>query len=287
MFPITEIPSKLGIDLIVKGLSLSKLSLALLTLLLAPASCLKPISVDAKEITFMPTTSQIFGLTPQEKAAAVFTAAGEAGPGKDALGVLQTILTRKFKSGGNIANLVKAPQQFVANDRYSLQQVTNPEYGQKVHGSRYRQIEQMMEDPMQMAQGFQSGQGATQFRGQALLGNKQKGDIMFDPKGNFYFQTNPGLAKTLSERLKKGAGTTGEPQAQAPTQAQAVPTQSQPGGNTYIILGAEGKPEPADFLSGYVNQLLNPKTQIKSSIDPTAMLMAAVNQTPNYFGSEA
>ena len=226
----------------------------------------------------MPTTSEILGLTPQEKAAAVFTAAGEAGPGKDALGVLQTILTRKFKSGGNVANLVKAPQQFVANDRYSLQQVTNPEYGQKVHGTRYRQIEQMLEDPAQMAQGFQAGQGATQFRGQALLGNKQKGDIMFDPKGNFYFQTNPGLAKTLSEKLMKGEGTVGEPQAQAP---------SQPGGNTYIILASGKKSEPADFLSDYINRAFGSTPKLTSSVDPTAMLMAAVNQTPNYFGDEA
>jgi hypothetical protein len=36
-----------------------------------------------------------------------------------------------------------------------------------------------------------------------------------------------------------------------------------------------------------VSKLLSAKLQIKPSIDPTAMLMAAVNQTPNYFGSEA
>lgn len=229
----------------------------------------------------MPTTSQIFGLTPQEKAAAIFTAAGEAGPGKDALGVLQTILTRKFKTGGNIANLVKAPQQFVANDPYSLQQVTNPEYGQKVHGARYRQIEQLLEDPAQMAQGFQAGQGATQFRGQALLSAKKKGDIMFDPKGNFYFQTNPGLAKTLSERLLKGAGTTGEPQAQAPTQTQ-------PGGDTYVILASGKKSDPADFLSDYINSAFGTAPKLTSSIDPTSALMAATGfgQTPKYFDSD-
>ena len=226
----------------------------------------------------MPTTSEILKLTPQEKAALVFTTSGEAGPGKDALGVLQTIITRKFKSGGNIANLVKAPQQFVANDRYTLQQVTNPEYGQKVYGARYRQIEQMLEDPMQMAQGLQTGQGATQFRGQALIGNKQKGDIMFHPKGNYFYQTNPGLANTLSEKLRKGAGTVGEPQAQAP---------SQPDGNTYVILASGKKPEPADFLADYINSAFGSTPKLTSSVDPTAMLMAAVNQTPNYFGDEA
>jgi hypothetical protein len=96
-----------------------------------------------------------------------------------------------------------------------------------------------------------------------------------------------GQYKQFLPEAQKATSSLGLPQAQAPTQTQEVTTQSQPGGNTYIILGAKGQSEPADFLSGYVNQLLNAKTQIKSSIDPTAMLMAAVNQTPNYFGSEA
>ena len=95
----------------------------------------------------MPTTSQLLGLTPSQKAAAIFTAAGEAGPGKDPLGVLQTILIRKVKTNGNIADLVKAPQQFVANDPYSLSQVTDPRYGQKVYGAKYKEIEQLFENP--------------------------------------------------------------------------------------------------------------------------------------------
>jgi hypothetical protein len=91
-----------------------------------------------------------------------------------------------------------------------------------------------------------------------------------------------GQYKQFLPEAQKATSSLGLPQAQA-----QAPTQSQPGGNTYIILGTDKKTEPADFLSGYVNQLLNPKTQLKSNIDPTAMLMAAVNQTPNYFGSEA
>jgi hypothetical protein len=77
-----------------------------------------------------------------------------------------------------------------------------------------------------------------------------------------------------------------QPQVQ-PQQQAALPQSTTPGGDTYIILGAKGKAEPADYLSDYVSKLLNAKLQIKPSIDPTAMLMAAVNQTPNYFGSEA
>jgi SLT domain-containing protein len=77
-----------------------------------------------------------------------------------------------------------------------------------------------------------------------------------------------------------------QPQVQQQQQA-ALPQTTTPGGDTYIILGARGKTEPADYLSDYVYKLINVKSQIKPGIDPTAMLMTAVNQTPNYFGSEA
>ena len=101
----------------------------------------------------------------------------------------------------------------------------------------------MFENPSQMVQAFQTGQGAEQFRGQSLIGNKQKGDVMFDPKGNFYFQTNPGLAKSLSERLSKGVGV---PTSQVPSAEQPQQPVSQ-GGNTFIVY--TGDKEPTDALS--------------------------------------
>jgi len=232
----------------------------------------------------MPTTSQILGLTPQEKAAAIFTTSGEAGPGRDPLGVLQTILTRKFKSGGNIADLVKAPQQFVANDPYSRAQVMDPAYGSKVHGARYKQIEQMFENPSQMVQAFQTGQGAEQFRGQSLLGNKKKGDVMFDPKGNFYFQTNPGLAKSLSDRLLKGAGSP-TPQGTSSNQSQQTSPQ---GGNTFIVY--TGDKAPTDALSNLKQFILDrglsssesPYTQAPQ-VDPYISQMQKIfSAQPNY-----
>lgn len=215
----------------------------------------------------MPTTSEILGWTPQEKAAAIFTAAGEAGPGSDALGVLQTIATRKVLSGGNVASLVKAPQQFVANDRYSLKQVTDPEFGRKVHGSRYQQIEQMLEDPMQMAKALQAAQGATQFRGQSLLSAKKKDDVMFDPKGNFYFQKNPSVAKDLANRLVKGSD-------EAPQQAT---------GRTFVILDTDAE-KAGDFLGTWVNNLIAKGTpKVQSGIDPVSILSQAMAPTQNYF----
>jgi len=73
-----------------------------------------------------------------------------------------------------------------------------------------------------------------------------------------------------------------------PTQAQQPQTQpqQQPKGNTYIIIPDSSTKEGGsqDFLANYLQNVLQ-APQLKSSINPTAMLMAAVNQTPNYFES--
>jgi hypothetical protein len=71
-------------------------------------------------------------------------------------------------------------------------------------------------------------------------------------------------------------------QAAAPQQQQAVP-----GGDTYVyVLGGKGKKEEdpgADFLSSYIqNSLFAQQPQIKSVINPAALLTSAFSQTPNY-----
>jgi hypothetical protein len=210
----------------------------------------------------MPTTSQLLGLTPSQKAAAIFTAAGEAGPGKDPLGVLQTILIRKVKTNGNIADLVKAPQQFVANDPYSLSQVTDPRYGQKVYGAKYKEIEQLFENPSLMADAFRRAKGAEQFRGQSLLKNKQPGDVMFDPKGNFYFQTNPKLANSLAEKLSRFG-----PQSEVPDQ-QAKPS---------VDVASSGASAPFKVKPFDFNEALN-ETISKNLIASTAVKTDAPNE---------
>jgi hypothetical protein len=71
------------------------------------------------------------------------------------------------------------------------------------------------------------------------------------------------------------------------TQAQQPQTQSQqPKGNTYIIIPDSSTKEGGsqDFLANYLQNVLQ-TPQLKSNINPTALLMAAVNQTPNYFES--
>ena len=67
---------------------------------------------------------------------------------------------------------------------------------------------------------------------------------------------------------------------------QPQPQQPQSKGNTYIIIPDSSTKEGGsqDFLANYLQNMMQ-TPQLKSNIDPTAMLMAAVNQTPNYFES--
>ena len=73
-------------------------------------------------------------------------------------------------------------------------------------------------------------------------------------------------------------------QTQQMPQVQQVA--QQPKGNTYIVVPDSSTKEGGsqDFLANYLQNIMQP-AQLKSNINPTAMLMAAVNQTPNYFES--
>ena len=72
-------------------------------------------------------------------------------------------------------------------------------------------------------------------------------------------------------------------QAAAPQQQQQAST----GSDTYIyVLGGKGKKEEdpgADFLSSYIqDSLFAQQPQVKSMINPAALLTSAFSQTPNY-----
>lgn len=77
----------------------------------------------------------------------------------------------------------------------------------------------------------------------------------------------------------------GKPSSSATTTAQQP--QQQPTarvGDTYIFVGGRKDPEKSeDFLSSYIQRsLMGDVPEIRSGIDPTAMLAQAFNQTPNY-----
>jgi hypothetical protein len=68
--------------------------------------------------------------------------------------------------------------------------------------------------------------------------------------------------------------------------AQPQQNQQQAKGNTYIIVPDSSTKEGGsqDFLASYLQNMMQ-TPQLKSSINPTALLMQAINQTPNYFES--
>lgn len=79
----------------------------------------------------------------------------------------------------------------------------------------------------------------------------------------------------------KGGKEAGVTTPVAPATPQQVPT---PGGDTYIYVAGRGKKEEdagTDFLSSYIqDSLTTQRPQLKSMIDPAAILTAAFGQTP-------
>ena len=244
-------------------------------LLWALGLCLKTISVKT-----MPTVSQLFGLSPSEHAAATFTSLGEAGPGRDLYGPYATLLNRKLQSNSSLVNLASAPGQFVANAGRTAAQISDPSFGRKVYGSRYDQAYNSLNDPSQVAPVYNQLNGATSFRGQALLKNRKSGDVMLDPKGNFYFDFNQAIAKRGNSLLRGGTHT--------PTTTASV-NQQGPGGNTYnFYLADRGEDEDSRYdlspegltnklLAGYVNKIQG------GGFDPMqALIKASMGQQEMY-----
>jgi murein DD-endopeptidase MepM/ murein hydrolase activator NlpD len=102
-------------------------------------------------------------------------------------------------------------------------------------------------------------------------------------------QGNPYEIRLLHTKGGKQSALAGQSVATQPQQAQQMPqgqqVVQQPKGNTYIVIpdssGRENKSQ--DFLANYLQNMMQ-TPQLKPSVNPTEMLMAAVNQTPNYFG---
>lgn len=150
----------------------------------------------------MPTTSQLFGLTPQEHAAAVITALGEGGPNNDVKGPYVVLINRKLSGlypGGNLAKYSKEPGQFVANDKYTFAQVTSPAFGREIYGPRYDEVYNKLNNPSNLLNVVKTLKGAVEFKGQTIP-NKY-GDPMLDKLGNFYHNFNPNAYKKALEIL--------------------------------------------------------------------------------------
>ena len=254
----------------------------------------------------MPTVSQLFGLSPAETNALYNTVAGEAfqggKEGKDIAAVTATLLSRRLggkKWGGpNLVGIAKSPSQFVANDLYTAQQISQP----NVRGfspEAFQRLINIAEDPSRVGAAFQKSQGSQSFRGQALLGNRKPGnvreggDIMFHPQGNFYF--NP-LSEDLYEKgvqMFQGAGPL--PSSNA-AYAADVPDGTVAGGytntsstnptgniviNNYIGDGTETKQKKEkNFVDSLIGSLMNQALNRKDPI--TAMMNSMVQRRSGY-----
>ena len=232
-----------------------------------------------------PRTSQLLGLSNPELYAATFTALGEAGPGLDPFGVFSTILTRKQtgKYGKDVVGIVKAPSQFVANDPYSTAQVTDPKFGRKIYGSRYDQMLQKLEDPSQLIPILQKHGGALQFRGQSLLKNKRPEDVMFDPRGNFYFGKDPKAQQALLNRLQSGSGFAPPTPTLPVASAVASPNTDQRSVTDILssTLGLQSKPDFDDKKTLADNL----KDSFKKSIMEQIIPSLSGFQLPNFLGT--
>jgi len=252
----------------------------------------------------MPTVSQLFGLSPAETNAYYNTIAGEAfqgGQGGDIAGVAQNLLARRLAGnwgGTNMVGIAKSPSQYIANDPYTAEQISQ----RNIRGfspEAFQRLINIAEDPSRVGAAFQKSQGSQSFRGQELLGNRKPGnvraggDMMYEPQGNFFF--NP-LSEDLYEKgvqVFQGAGPL--PSSNA-AYAADVPDGTVAGGytntsstnptgniviNNYIGDGTETKQKKEkNFVDSLIGSLMNQALNRKDPI--TAMMNSMIQRGSGY-----
>ena len=177
------------------------------------------------------TTSELFGLTPDERTALINTVAGEAyqgGGGKDIAAVTANLLSRRlanYDGMSNIVDLVMAPGQYAANDFYNRDQIMSP----GLISARDRdRIARVVDNPAMVMNEYILGGGPVSFRGTSLYKNR-RGDEYTPIEGssNFYFdplkQQNP-TAYQRGLDMFKGVTPIDAQVSQVPTQTAADST---------------------------------------------------------------
>lgn len=261
----------------------------------------------------MPTVSQLFGLTPAETNAYYNTIAGEAfqgGRGGDIAGVAQNLIARRLAGnwgGTNMVSIVKSPSQYVANDPFTVEEISQRNI-RRLSPEAFQRLVSIAEDPSRVGAAFKQSQGSQSFRGQELLKNRKPGDVraggdmMFEPEGNFFF--NP-LRQDLYEkgmqvlqggspfRAKTGQHNWGADADVQTASAETVgdspdgttTTPNLPGNiivNNYIGDGTETKQkQQKSFVDTLIGSLLN--QALNKRKDPiTAMMNSMVQQGSGY-----
>ena len=119
------------------------------------------------------------GLTDTDWKELAYIVSGEAGPGDDRFGVAAAVLNRVANPAwpNSIKAVGSQPGQFEAVYKGKAR------YDQKL-------ADDLKKNQGKVASALQRLNGRDSFKGQSQLSNKGSGDIMFDPKGNFYHYTS-------------------------------------------------------------------------------------------------
>lgn len=142
------------------------------------------------------TVQELFGLKPEEVTAAAVLSGLEGyrgGRGEDVAAVMANLLSRRLsgKWGGvDIRNIAKAPGQYEAVFKYSMDQLSDPNFAAKVLGgpAEFQRVRNIINNPALVGEQFQKSRGAQSFRGVSAYGSKKPQDYVPVPgKSNFYF----------------------------------------------------------------------------------------------------
>lgn len=222
-----------------------------------------------------PKVSEILKFTPEQRAAYLNTIAGEAylgGKGGDIAGVASNLIARQLSPNfsNDMMGVVTAPGQYEANFKYSPEQLAQ-ENLRGLSKRDYQRVVDIAENPNLVGGAFQQTGGATSFRGQSLLKNRQPQDVMFEDKGNFYFDP---VSREVQKKASELLGGTPESisiyQGQGVGQGNLDPSVQLPDNSVFIEninvqpYKEEKKKEGFNFKDYMKRQIL------RSVLDPTA-----------------
>jgi len=226
------------------------------------------------------TVSQLLGFTPAQRAAYLNTIAGEAflgGGGGDIAGVASNLVARKLSPSfsNNMMGVVSAPGQYEANQYYSPEQLAK-ENLRGLSKRDYDRLVSIAENPALVGGAFQKTGGATSFRGQALLKNKRPGDVMFEDRGNFYFDP------VSQEVQAKGAALLGgDPDAISTYQA-GIQDPTVQINNYYTVEKEEKKKKEKDpFERFMLGQLYGGRNPVGTTGNPFQQMLGAIQRQGN------
>lgn len=218
------------------------------------------------------TTSQLFGLTPEERTALINTVAGEAyqqGGGKDIAAVTANLLSRRISNYGgmnNMVDLVMAPGQYAANFTTSRDQIMNPGLISAYDRDR---IGKIVDNPSMVLAEYMAGGGPVSFRGTKLYKNRRGDEYTpIEGKSNFYFDplktSNPNAyQKGLDMFRGVEPSASGFDQTPTQTAARALTTITLPDGTTISVgpNGVDARPSETkktdnsqDFVTNYLTE---------------------------------